>query len=446
MTRVRNGSLAWLAVLLVAMLLAGCANLWRLSVDTRETRERVRLLEGNLQAPSCSDCPVIVIVLGDESPPAIHNFRVFEGSGSFRVAALRESRRLFAFQDVNRDFSYQAGEPAVWLDLASLRFAGVTAGDIELVLGALQQPAPPGLTNLFELRGSTLGSIDVQMSEIVTLDDERFSRAAAESGIWEPIAFMKRGYAGIFFLEPYDPGRVPVLFIPGINGSPRDFARMIAALDRKRFQAWVMHYPSGLDLRAMGDGLVGLMAELQLRHDFRALHVVAHSMGGLVGREFLAECARSDGCNYMRRFISISTPFSGEASAGLGVAYAPVVVPVWRNLTPGSPFLAHLFDQALPPGVEHHLLFSFRNESRLRPGSGDGVILLDSQLRTEAQVQAASLRGFNDDHMSILDNADVHCLVNSLLAAGNSDRRDRASSASRQDAGDNRPVDPLIGK
>lgn len=408
-----------LLALLGIALLAGCTNLLRLSADTRETRERLRILEGTLEAPTCAECPLIVVVLGDESPPVVHNFRVFERSGSFRIAALRESRFLFAFQDTNRDFSYQPGEPAAWHELAGTRFAGLTATDIALRLGGpLVRPAPPGMLNLFELRGATLGRVDVQMGQLATLEDERFSPAAAEMGVWEPVRFMKQGYAGIFFLEPYDAARTPVLFIPGINGTPRDFTDLIRALDRRRFQPWVMHYPSGLDLRALGDGLVGLMAELRLRHAFSSLHVVAHSMGGLVGREFVAECARGRTCGYLRQFISISTPFSGEATAGLGVAYAPVVVPVWRNLAPGSPFLDHLFDEPLPGDVEHHLLFSFRNESGLRRGSGDGVIPLASQLRPEAQAQATTLRGFDDDHMSVLENPEVHRLVNELLGAG----------------------------
>jgi len=54
-----------------------------------------------------------------------------------------------------------------------------------------------------------------------------------------------------------------VLFVHGINGTPRDFKAIIQGLDRKSFQPWVLDYPSGLDLRALGDGLVGILAELR---------------------------------------------------------------------------------------------------------------------------------------------------------------------------------------
>ena len=72
---------------------------------------------------------------------------------------------------------------------------------------------------------------------------------------------LKEGYAGIYFLEPYAKDKTPVLFVHGIGGSPRDLEDIIAALDRRRFQPWLMNYPSGLDIRALGDGLVGLLAE-----------------------------------------------------------------------------------------------------------------------------------------------------------------------------------------
>lgn len=234
-------------------------------------------------------------------------------------------------------------------------------------------------------------------------------------GMWQPLRFMKEGYAGIYFLEPYTADKTPVLFVHGIGGSPRDLDGVIAALDRSRFQPWLMNFPSGLDIRALGDGLVGLLAELRHRFAFAELHIVAHSMGGIVVREYLAECARSGGCDYARRFVSISAPFGGNSAARLGVEYAPVVMPVWRSLAPDGSFMRRLFDEPLPAGVTHYLLFGFRNSAMLASASGDGVISLASQLRREAQLQAHALRGFDDDHMSILANREVLRYIGEIL-------------------------------
>ena len=332
------------------------------------------------------------------------------------MAALRDSRFLIAFQDLNRDFSYQANEPAVWYKLPEREIKAGDVTDIELLLqGPSDRPVPPTLEKIFNLRGSSLGKIDVQVGDVLELDDERFSHESASMGMWEPIGFMKSGRAGIFFLEPYDPARIPVLFVHGINGTPRNFRAIIKGLDHQRFQPWVLNYPSGLDLRALGDGLIGILAELRHRYGFNTLHFVAHSMGGLMVREYMAECTRSNACDYAGNFVSISTPFDGVASTSLWIDYARVVMPVWRNLVPDGPFLSELFKHPLPPGVRQTMLITYRNTSRLSRDSGDGVIPLESQLRLEAQRQAVNIRGFNEDHTSVLQSSEAIKEVNQAL-------------------------------
>ena len=59
-------------------------------------------------------------------------------------------------------------------------------------------------------------------------------------------------------------------------------------------------------------------------------------------------------------------------------------------------------------------MFGFRKEN-LSSESSDGVILLSSQLRSSAQQQAISIRGFDEDHVSILHSDAVIGDVYSLL-------------------------------
>lgn len=405
-----------LVMLVILLPLSGCGNLARLAADIRETGDRLRVISGRVDAPVCKNCEIVIAVSADDRAQEIHNYRVFERSGNFRLAALRDSRFLIAFQDLNRDFSYQPNEPAVWHKLSESAIKAGDVSDVEIILReASDRPVPPTLARLFDLRGSSLGKIDVRVGEVLGLDDEHFSPESASMGMWEPIGFMKSGRAGIFFLEPYDPAKIPVLFVHGINGTPRSFATMIQGLDRQRFQPWVLNYPSGLDLRALGDGLVGILAELRHRYKFKTMHFVAHSMGGLLIREYLAECSRSNVCDYAGNFISISTPFGGVASTAVWIDYARVVMPVWRNLVPDGEFLTALFSRPLPPGVRQTLLISYNNTARLSRESGDGVIPLESQLRLEAQRQAVAIRGFNEDHASILQNREAIQEINQAL-------------------------------
>jgi hypothetical protein len=61
------------------------------------------------------------------------------------------------------------------------------------------------------------------------------------------------------------------------------------------------------------------------------------------------------------------------------------------------------------------MLNSYRNTSSLSRESGDGVIPLESQLRLEAQRQAFAIRGFNEDHISVLQSPEVIKEVNQAL-------------------------------
>ncbi|HEY1376279.1 MAG TPA: hypothetical protein VGF55_05770 [Gemmataceae bacterium] len=103
-----------------------------------------------------------------------------------------------------------------------------------------------------------------------------------------------RGRAGIKFLEPYQPGKIPVLLVHGLLSSPVTWAPLFNDLQadpalRERFQFWVYFYPTGdpylataADLR---QSLDKLRADIDPRHTDPALDqmvLVGHSMGGLV--------------------------------------------------------------------------------------------------------------------------------------------------------------------
>lgn len=253
------------------------------------------------------------------------------------------------------------------------------------------------------------------VGDIVTLADARFSRKNAESSLWRPVDAIVSSPPGVYFIEPYDPQRIPVLFVHGIAGSPANFSQLIERLDRRRFQPWVYSYPSGARLSLIADHLTQTMQKIEAKYHVVRFVVVGHSMGGLVARGFLLR-HRSASTVEVPLFISISTPWAGHAGAELGVEYAPVVLDVWRDMAPRSEYLASLF--AAPLGTTtHHLIFTFARKNRSVGEPSDGVVTVASQLRPEAQVEAARLHGIDDTHDGVLRNPETAQLLNQLLDA-----------------------------
>jgi len=101
---------------------------------------------------------------------------------------------------------------------------------------------------------------------------------------------------GIYMLEPFQPGKIPVLMVHGLLSSPMTWATMFNDLRadpelRARYQFWFYLYPTGPGyLAAAADlrrDLAALRAALDPEHQDSALDqlvLVGHSMGGLVSR------------------------------------------------------------------------------------------------------------------------------------------------------------------
>ena len=90
---------------------------------------------------------------------------------------------------------------------------------------------------------TTMGQL-TEFGTVTNLNDPRFERKNGSVGLWRPYDFVFDVGVGVYFLEPYDPERVPVLFVHGNLGTPQDFRYLIERLDRDRFQPWLYYYPS----------------------------------------------------------------------------------------------------------------------------------------------------------------------------------------------------------
>ena len=256
----------------------------------------------------------------------------------------------------------------------------------------------------------------VHLGEVVSLNDARFTQENGKLGLWTPVQFIEEHGAGIYLLQPYEPTKIPVLFVHGVGGYPMEWSNVVDQLNTERFQPWVLHYPSGLRLDMLAEGLHRMVDELQAKHHFDALNIVAHSMGGLVSRGFINHHVAENDPPFVKCFVTLSTPWQGHQSAQLGVDHAPAAVPSWYDMVPGSPYLQSLFEKSLPPEITCHLLFSYQGKpSFLNDANNDGTVTLWSQLHLPAQLEAAKVIGFDEDHTSILNAEKVHQTLNEIL-------------------------------
>lgn len=403
-----------LRLLLPALsLLAACANFRHLAADLKPFQEDYRI-SGLIENADDFQVPVRAVVVEWDRGAN----KVFSGDRLDLVAggvfvfsvASPLNQHLGAFADSNRDGRWQPGE-AAWFHEGPLVFGRGTRqlkvrGRLSTAIG---MPAGLGAAVDDALAGRAVDEvirhrgIRISAGEIADLDDPRFAATRGEDGLWTPATLAIQSGFGVYFLEPYDPSRIPVLFVHGAAGSPQDWRTAMEKLDRRRYQPWFYFYPSGGRLEAAAGALNEGVKRLHSRYGFKRLDVVAHSMGGLVSRRFVVKNVVEDGHSYIRTFITFSTPWGGHEAAAMGVKWAPTAVPSWYDMEQGSDFLDRLFDRRLKGKVAHHLFYSHRaKRSAIMPGENDGTVSVASQLRAEAKADAASVQGYDEDHVSIL--------------------------------------------
>jgi pimeloyl-ACP methyl ester carboxylesterase len=357
------------------------------------------------------------------------NWRLFDhfvndSPGKWYFSTASGSYLIAAFKDVNDDLIYQLDEPAIAPtpeNIVQCQPGEVKTG-INLVIaeqGRTRAEAPLDIAKL-QIRSSkqqldiSLGQV-TQIGTLASLDEPRFADEVAEQSLWRPLDFLIDGNTGLYFLEPYSAEKIPVLFVHGINGTPRNFEYLIKQMDRTHFQPWVLYYPSGAYLDNVSRYVDQMLQQLHAKYKFDKLAVVAHSMGGLVSRSFILKHLDNSKSVTIPLFISISTPWNGHMAAKLGVDHAPTPVYAWEDLAPGSRFLKELFylndtRRKLPDDMSKHLLFSF-----IDSGAGDGTVSLASELRPEAQEEANRMYGYQKSHMGILNSPETAIVVNKLL-------------------------------
>jgi len=394
---------------LLTITLAGCSNFDKLHDDLAEIKQSAVTVKVTVNSAKDNHSPVIIVAFEDKLGANVLGGKLMPKPETLTYKTVKKEQYLFAFQDVNKNLSFESDEPYGWFfDGKPLDLTG-SEKTHELTVDLLSKndnplKPPKAFKRLESIEELSFSELDLNFGTVSSIDAPLLSTSHALKGLWQPLDFLRDGGVGIHFLSEYDPNKIPVLFVHGINGAPDNFTNLISRLDTEKYQAWVYSYPSGLSLNMVATGLYSFLATINHQNSFEQLHIVAHSMGGLVSRGYINLCIENNSCQYLRSFTSISTPWAGHDAAALGVKYAPEVVPVWYDMSPGSDYISGLFVSQLPKNINHTLFFSVKSTSMLSIKNTDDVVSVASQLRYEAQNQATVIYGFDEGHMSILNN------------------------------------------
>jgi triacylglycerol esterase/lipase EstA (alpha/beta hydrolase family) len=93
---------------------------------------------------------------------------------------------------------------------------------------------------------------------------------------------------GLYFMQPYDPDRIPLIFVHGLFSTPFTWVQTINGLQadpeiRKHYQFWVFAYPTGYPILYSALRLREELAKVdQVYPNHKPYVVVGHSMGGML--------------------------------------------------------------------------------------------------------------------------------------------------------------------
>jgi hypothetical protein len=124
--------------------------------------------------------------------------------------------------------------------------------------------------------------------------DPAYYRKYSLRGLLRPDLYVKE--AGIYAPEPYDPRKIPVVLVHGIESAPHIWGNVMNEMAsdpglRDRCQAWFFLYPTGLSIHSAAARLRQTLTAARNYYDPRHrdagmnnMALVGHSMGGLLSK------------------------------------------------------------------------------------------------------------------------------------------------------------------
>lgn len=378
------------------------------ALDNRGSPQNSRLVHGFLER-QLSDLWLNAVVIATDMSGDIVSVASVGRQGYYTLFVPPGTYRLTAYVDRDSDGtivpSEIAGQISTLISVPNdgdLAYFGL---DIAMTNSALSDSS--GLSQALDEHLT----LDEGIPSIERSDDlfaPVYSQENIKRGTYESTTSFFNYASPIQHLDEVDltAGRIPIIFVHGIDDSPQIFDFIEKELSKSRYEPLFFYYPSGSRLPAMAELFYHLFLSGQVLPTFDHAALIAHSMGGLVARGSLNFLKDRPGESTVDFYGSAVSPYGGVFAAEMGIKTGPVVVPSWMDIAPKSDYLTHLF-APLPPQTT----FSMINGNA--DTNSDGVITLVSQRRKAALAQATHAEIFPQTHVGIMSDPEA---VRTLLS------------------------------
>lgn len=177
--------------------------------------------------------------------------------------------------------------------------------------------ADPHQTEAFQIGGQFYQlAADYSATTSLMLSHERIDKLGL-TRLFNPSKFDNT--SRVTAVQPYDPDRIPVIFIHGLQDSPSTWAPMYFGLMadehiRTHYQFWTFSYPSGYPYPQSAAILRDELAKVRDQHPHhKDVILIGHSMGGLISRLMITDADEQIWTNVFGQ-TSSQTPIRGRSA------------------------------------------------------------------------------------------------------------------------------------
>ncbi|MBA8793229.1 hypothetical protein FHX74_000823 [Friedmanniella endophytica] len=198
-----------------------------------------------------------------------------------------------------------------------------------------------------------------------------------------------------------DAAGTPILLVHGIVDNHTIFTSLERALRRRGFER-LRFFDYGLlttDVRATATRLGRVVEDLLARTGRDRIHVIGHSLGGLIARYYVQ---RLGGDAHVHTLVTLGSPHQGTELAQVGR-----VLPLVRQLTPRSELIRELSEPA--PGCRTRFLVFWSDLDQLMVPRRNARLA-----HPDLAVTNVAVRGVG--HMSLTNNRTIAARIAESLA------------------------------